>query len=640
MATTPTLMPTPKPQFFAIAGIPLVGGKIYTYAAGTSTPLPTFSDAAGEIPQTNPIKLNSRGEPANPIFWLGNYRVEIRDALGNLIYTVDNFNTDPYGIGNFSNGTGASLIGFSQGKAEAVTRTVESKLRDFVNAVDYPSLQAAFNASDTVFVTSANYPVAANYTVAKTKNLIILGGGSLTISTGVTLTIAGTFEAPINRIFSGPGAVVGIRQVHPEWWGAAGDGATDDQPAFAQAHTCVQASTSSVGGTATILLASALYQFGSTWTISPTNAFPIAVVGMGRNKSLLTPSSTFPAGPVMLVDGNSNGSDNQFCLRQFAIIATVNGIGAATAGLQIGSEDPLKKLSGTNPNLIEDMYASGFPKSYYVVHARMINWVRVAGWNNTVTTASSALYITQKGAFTGDMTFDSCQFVGNITNAASTSISIVSNGGVANAQGAYTISGLRFNSTIVYQAAKQLYILAQNGSIINDIWFTPGCQFDGGGTNCVYMQCDTQNTILRNVNINGCYFSGPITGDIVNIVGGGGRLTDFYLTENFMNGSTRRAISVFNAGGQVGGFVISKNRMTENNNTDGAVIEIGGNVNNFSIEGNVANRITQNFFKYFISLQPGATQFTILGNNSGAIGSTGALNDLSGAVIKAVANNI
>lgn len=102
---TPSLMPTPKQQYFAIAGIPLVGGKIYTYAAGTTNPKATYSDAAGTVPQTNPIVLNARGEPANAIFWSGSYRVDVRDAAGNLIYSVDNY-TDLASI------VGAIISGF------------------------------------------------------------------------------------------------------------------------------------------------------------------------------------------------------------------------------------------------------------------------------------------------------------------------------------------------------------------------------------------------------------------------------------------------------------------------------------------------------------------------------------------------
>lgn len=52
-----------------INGIPANGAKLFTYVAGSSTKLATYTDAGGLTAQSNPILLNSRGEPAQPI-WL------------------------------------------------------------------------------------------------------------------------------------------------------------------------------------------------------------------------------------------------------------------------------------------------------------------------------------------------------------------------------------------------------------------------------------------------------------------------------------------------------------------------------------------------------------------------------------------
>jgi hypothetical protein len=52
-----------------INGIPATGGLLFTYAAGSSTKQTTFTDQAGLTAQSNPIVLNARGEPAQPI-WL------------------------------------------------------------------------------------------------------------------------------------------------------------------------------------------------------------------------------------------------------------------------------------------------------------------------------------------------------------------------------------------------------------------------------------------------------------------------------------------------------------------------------------------------------------------------------------------
>ena len=46
-------------QFFNNNGIPLAGGLLYTYAAGTSTPLATYTTFSGNISNSNPIILDS-----------------------------------------------------------------------------------------------------------------------------------------------------------------------------------------------------------------------------------------------------------------------------------------------------------------------------------------------------------------------------------------------------------------------------------------------------------------------------------------------------------------------------------------------------------------------------------------------------
>jgi len=46
---------------FDVSGKPLAGGQLFTYAAGTSTPLAIYTDASGATPNTNPVILDSTG---------------------------------------------------------------------------------------------------------------------------------------------------------------------------------------------------------------------------------------------------------------------------------------------------------------------------------------------------------------------------------------------------------------------------------------------------------------------------------------------------------------------------------------------------------------------------------------------------
>lgn len=83
------LSPVLKQKFTDLNGLPLSGGQLFSYAAGTSTPLATYTDSTGGTPNTNPVILDSTGA-AN--VWVGTlaYKFVLEDSLSNIIYTVDN----------------------------------------------------------------------------------------------------------------------------------------------------------------------------------------------------------------------------------------------------------------------------------------------------------------------------------------------------------------------------------------------------------------------------------------------------------------------------------------------------------------------------------------------------------------------
>jgi hypothetical protein len=83
-------------SFLGTTGLPLAGGLLYTYQAGSSTPLTSYTDVNGLIPNTNPIVLGTDGRlPSELWFQAGyNYKLVLTDAASNLIATYDNL----YGI--------------------------------------------------------------------------------------------------------------------------------------------------------------------------------------------------------------------------------------------------------------------------------------------------------------------------------------------------------------------------------------------------------------------------------------------------------------------------------------------------------------------------------------------------------------
>ena len=77
---------------FGSTGLPLAGGQIYTYQAGSSTPLVTYTTVNGTIANQNPIILGSDGKLPNEL-WLQygySYKFILQDASSNLIATYDN----------------------------------------------------------------------------------------------------------------------------------------------------------------------------------------------------------------------------------------------------------------------------------------------------------------------------------------------------------------------------------------------------------------------------------------------------------------------------------------------------------------------------------------------------------------------
>jgi hypothetical protein len=86
-----TPIANPHVTFVNGSGAPCAGCKLSTYAAGTTTPLATYTDATGASQNTNPITLDAAGGAQ---IWLGSnsYKFILKDALGTTIWTVDQVN--------------------------------------------------------------------------------------------------------------------------------------------------------------------------------------------------------------------------------------------------------------------------------------------------------------------------------------------------------------------------------------------------------------------------------------------------------------------------------------------------------------------------------------------------------------------
>ena len=79
-------------QFFDSNGDPLAGGLLYTYNAGTTTPVSTYTSRSGAAFNTNPIVLNSSGRTPAEIWLEGGvlYKFVLKDSTFVQIGSYDN----------------------------------------------------------------------------------------------------------------------------------------------------------------------------------------------------------------------------------------------------------------------------------------------------------------------------------------------------------------------------------------------------------------------------------------------------------------------------------------------------------------------------------------------------------------------
>jgi hypothetical protein len=186
-------------QFFDNNGVPLAGGLIYTYAAGTTTPLATYTTSAGNIANANPIVLDSAGRLANEV-WLttgSTYKFVLKTSGATQIGSYDNIS----GANDFTSiyaalaaSSGSSLIGFITSGGSAAAETVQTKLRQIVTPQDF----GAVNNGTTVDRTAINAAIVASdrvYAPTETAYLASKVSDTGTIALGVkTLLDSGYYK--------------------------------------------------------------------------------------------------------------------------------------------------------------------------------------------------------------------------------------------------------------------------------------------------------------------------------------------------------------------------------------------------------------------------------------------------------------
>jgi len=138
-------------QFFDNNGVPLAGGLIYSYAAGTTTPQATYTTSAGTVAHPNPIVLDSAGRVPGGQIWLlfASYKFVLQTSAAVLIASYDNV-TSGGGLIVIANFTGdGTTVSFSLGNA-----TNENTTNVYINGVYQQKNTYSLSGANLVFSTA------------------------------------------------------------------------------------------------------------------------------------------------------------------------------------------------------------------------------------------------------------------------------------------------------------------------------------------------------------------------------------------------------------------------------------------------------------------------------------------------------
>jgi hypothetical protein len=201
------LTPSPKMQFFDINGEPLVGGKVYTYQAGTTTPQATYTDNTGATANPNPVILNARGEAS---IWLSgaNFKFKLTDANDVEIWTVDYISAPISGVspalsGNVTidtsssspalkitqTGTGLAFRVQDEADPDSTPTVVDNQGRLGVGTAS-PSEKVDISGGNLAFTAAAGTLYAQVTPGASSTDIAAAGARSLTLTTNSTPRIS------------------------------------------------------------------------------------------------------------------------------------------------------------------------------------------------------------------------------------------------------------------------------------------------------------------------------------------------------------------------------------------------------------------------------------------------------------------
>lgn len=200
----------PGSQFFDDNGDPLSGGKIFTYAAGTTTPKTTYTDYTGGTAHANPIILDAAGRPPSEV-WLNYgdaYKFILKDSNDTLVGTFDNIDGIPPININL-----VRLYGSTSGYIDLVAPAVAG-----ANTVTFPAQTGtvALTANPTFTGTSSFATITASENITGSKTIsgrLLSASQTVTIDQYLYMGGTGQIKLPVGSTAQRAGAFSGTGQI-------------------------------------------------------------------------------------------------------------------------------------------------------------------------------------------------------------------------------------------------------------------------------------------------------------------------------------------------------------------------------------------------------------------------------------------
>ena len=536
-------------QFFDNNGNPLVGGKLFTYAAGTTTPQVTYTSALGNTPNSNPIILNGGGRVPAEI-WLTDgleYKFVLYSSTDQLIGSWDNIT-----------GINSNFVNFVTSE-EVQTATAGQTVFTLTTMAYQPGLNNL-----VVYVDGVNQIEGGAYSFVETSSTVVTFTNGLHVGALVkfvsaeTLTGGATSADLVSYQPAGTGAVATnvqakLRQtVSVKDFGAVGDGVTDDTAAIQAALTHVQQTNKWV-----LYFPEGIYLTSQTLDITKSEG---NIVGSGSKTTVIRLTNDLAenfiniSDPTRIFRIQASGFRLDSSVANIATGIRINNLSAGTfSDIDIFNLENGVKIEGYRPDGSSTIYLSNLT-------IRNLNAVTGKGiWINEAV----------------DVFVDTCTI--NAAEGSEYMAAVY----IENCQAAF------FSNMDCLKAINGLHVYGNDSAIITWLFFNQ-VAFDKCANDGIRVICNDSGSLIKGLNFINCW-SSTNGGRGVNIVSPPG------VPETRLNGVrfvAHRAVNNVDSGVRISNctdFSFSDGMLAGNSQLSPGTfngIQVDADTNKFSLVGN------------------------------------------------------